>query len=169
MENLYTIQGSSRHAARILAVQLLYQMRQTQMTSEAVLQQFETWYVSEFLAQERKKTQPLALEFLKTLVTGVATEAATLKSEIDHHLTKGWTLDRLPLVLTIILELGIYEIRSGNVPGPILLNEYVEITKSFFIGEEFGFVNGLLDSALNAYRPIEDTHPGNPADDSSSN
>ncbi len=147
MESLYTIRGSFRHSARLVATQLLYQIYQTDEEVEEALRQFEGWYVTEFLSQEagEKRRRPLSIDLLKGLVRGVVATKSELRTDLKRCLAKGWTVDRLPLVLQIILELGIYELRKGDVPGPVVVNEYIEIAKEFFQGSEPAFVNGLLD------------------------
>lgn len=147
MESLYTIRGSARHAARLLAVQLLYQKEQTGQPVEEVFRHFEEWYVTVFQSRnaEKKKPQPLDLVLLRDLTQGAASQSEASKKVLARYLAQNWTLERLPLVLRLILELGIYELTENHVPRPIVISEYVNLTKSFFDGSEEAFVNGLLD------------------------
>lgn len=157
MDSLYTIRGSARHAARLVALQLLYQKEQTDTSAEEVLRHFEEWFVTDFQAQyaQAKKQPPLALDFMKELVLGVSSQSSVLQEVLARHLAHGWTLDRLPIVLKFLLELGIFELRVHQVPDPVVINEYVGLAKGFFQGPEETFVNGLLDAVSRENRTPE--------------
>jgi transcription antitermination factor NusB len=111
---------------------------------------FEDWYREEFIDRLKKKGDKpqkavIDIDFLKRLVEGTAKMQTRLDQWIHLHLNENWDFARMPLVLRYILELALYELTIEKTQKPIVLNEYLEITKDFFAGEEPAFVNSLLD------------------------
>lgn len=152
---IYTLKGTARRATRLIAVQILYQIRQSHTTPAGALAQFEESYGA-FCAEASATKDPNVLKrrnrrprvdvpFLRQLVLGVLGSQDEIRKILAQHMQDGWTVDRLPLVLLYILELAVYELKNETAPAPIIINEAIELTKEFFEGEEPGFVNGLLD------------------------
>lgn len=153
MEYRYTLGGSLRHAARLAAVQVLYQIEQTEIAADIAIDQFKNWYLIENAELDEdaaehhsKKHKPsVDMNFFTHLVNGVCNHSEELALKISEHLNHDWTVERLPSVLRIILKTAIYEMLYEDVPHPVVINEYIEITKDFFVESEVSFVNGLLD------------------------
>jgi N utilization substance protein B len=84
-------------------------------------------------------------EFANALFEGAAKEIAGLDEVIAKH-ADNWRLDRLAAIDRAILRLGIYELRHGETPHKVVINESVELAKKFSSEEASGFVNGILDT-----------------------
>lgn len=147
MDYLYTIKGSARHATRLIAIQILYQINQSKITQQEALDQFEFWYTHNFLQDQNSKHhyKKVDLTFLKQLINGVLETKHAFKSCLEKYMKAEWNIERLSLVLRCILELALYELLYKITPAPIVINEYVELSKDFFDGEEPAFTNGILD------------------------
>jgi N utilization substance protein B len=84
-------------------------------------------------------------EFANALFEGAAKEIASLDEFIVKY-AENWRLDRLAAIDRAILRLGIYELRQGDTPHKVVINESVDLAKKFSSEEAAGFVNGILDS-----------------------
>jgi N utilization substance protein B len=85
--------------------------------------------------------------FFAEVVRGVVQAQADIDQAIAKRLASGWRLDRIDATLRAILRAGAYELTlREDVPVEVAIDEYVEITKSFFEGPEPGFVNAALDA-----------------------
>jgi N utilization substance protein B len=84
-------------------------------------------------------------EFANSLFEGAAKEVAALDELIVKH-AKNWRFERLAAIDRAILRLGIHELRAGQTPFKVVLNEAVGLTKKFSSEESGAFVNGILDA-----------------------
>lgn len=146
MEPRYTISGSFRHAARLAAVQILYQIEQSESSSDIAMEQFESWLEKEFYEQEENKFKKrINIDLLRKIIFGISDNSEKIDAMISSLLIQGWEMERLPSVLKAILRAASYELMFEDTPKAVIINEYIEITKCFFIDNEVAFVNGLLD------------------------
>ena len=84
------------------------------------------------------------------LVEGVAEHAERIDELIDTH-AAGWSLDRLPDVDRAILRMAVYELLwADDVPGPVVIDEAVELAKALSTDDSPGFVNGVLGAVADA-------------------
>jgi N utilization substance protein B len=146
--------ASSRSAARLAAVQALYQMDMTGIDLTEVIAEFETHR----LGQEIEGCQYAAAEsaFFRDLVNGVVREQLEIDPLIDTQLAQGWRLTRVDSILRAILRGGAYEIlERSDVPARVIISEYVDIAHAFFAEEEPKVVNGILDGIARKARPNE--------------
>ncbi len=146
--------GSTRSAARLAAVQALYQMEMTDTTSAAALRdvQLREGAVSGDADTGVKVDEAM----LKDIVEGVTERREDLDRRIAGHLAEGWSFDRLEVVLRAILRAGAYEIvAKTDVPLRVAINEWVDLAHAFYAGKEPGFVNGVLDRIGREARPAE--------------
>jgi N utilization substance protein B len=94
--------------------------------------------------------EPLARadeSFFADLARGVVDNQREIDAAIGQRLAAGWRLERLDATVRAILRCAAFELRfRKEVPREVVINEYLEIAKSFFGGAEAGFVNGVLDS-----------------------
>ena len=137
---------SARRAARLAAVQALYQLDMSEGVAAAV--------VSEFVKHrlEPHADQPLFTD----IVGGVAARVVEVDDLIGGALVEGWTVQRLEMVLRAILRAGTYElVARPDVPPKVAISEYVEIAHAFFGGKEPGLVNGVLNRLAQERRPGE--------------
>ena len=91
---------------------------------------------------------------IKTL-KGVTKNQKDIDLNIKDNLI-GWSLSRIDSVSRAILRSALYELRECiDIPVKVIINEYIEISKSFFEGDEPNFINGILDKISKIYRPNE--------------
>jgi N utilization substance protein B len=146
--------AASRSAARLAAIQALYQMDMTSIDSPRVIAEFE----AHRLGQEIEGSQYCEAEaaFFRDLVEGVVREQLRIDPLIDRHLAEGWRLHRVDSILRAILRAGAYEILGrSDVPARVVISEYVDLAHAFFEGEEPKVVNGILDKLARVSRPQE--------------
>ena len=141
---------SSRHrrartVARLAAVQALYQMEIAGAGVEAVIREF-----SDHRFEGDLDGEPLAEAdeaFFADVVRGVVAGQADIDRGVTARLAENWKLERIDATLRAILRAGAWELsRRPDVPTEVVIDEYVEIAKSFFEGPEPGFINGALDA-----------------------
>lgn len=145
--------NQSRSAARLAAVQALYQMELSGATTADVIADFAAGKLPRATEASYSETEG-DLELFKTLVETAVERQATLDRAVARHLGKGWRLERLDAVARAILRSGAAELEQRtDIPVAVVIDEYVEIAKSFFDGPEPGFVNATLDAAVRDLRP----------------
>jgi len=131
------IDAEARRAARLAAVQALYQMELAGAGAEEVAEEFE---------MHRFGDTPTDAEFFKSIVEGVPLHQAEIDKAIANCLSQTWTLARVDSILRAILRAGGLElIARRDVPAKVVIDEYVGIAHDFFSGDEPGFVNAALD------------------------
>jgi transcription antitermination protein NusB len=137
----------ARSVARLAAVQALYQMEVSSAGVEAVIREFAE---HRFDRASDDGDAPLATAdeaFFADLVRGVVAHQKAVDAAVARKLASGWRLDRLDATARAILRAGAYELMErADVPTEVVIDEYVELAKSFFEGPEPGFVNGALDA-----------------------
>jgi N utilization substance protein B len=141
-----------RSVARLAAVQALYQMEVSGVGVEAVIREFSE---HRFDRDLEDMTMAAADEvFFADLVRGVVSHQGEVDKAIVKRLASGWKLERVDATARAILRGGAYELtHRPDVPVEVVINEYVELAKSFFEGPEPGFVNGALDAVAQDVRP----------------
>lgn len=142
----------SRSVARLAAVQALYQMEVSGAGVEAVIREFTDHRFDRDVEGETLASADEA--FFADLVRGVVREQKVIDAAIVKRLAQGWRLERLDATVRAILRAGVFELKHrSDVPTEVAIDEYVELTKSFFEGPEPGFVNGALDAVARDVRP----------------
>jgi N utilization substance protein B len=146
--------GQSRQArsvARLAAVQALYQMEVSSAGVEAVIREF-----GEHRFDRDVDDMSLAgadEAFFADLVRGVVAHQREVDAAVARRLAQNWRLERVDATVRAILRAGVYELtHRKDVPIEVVIDEYVELTKSFFEGAEPGFVNGALDGVAKDVR-----------------
>lgn len=146
--------GKSTSAARLAAVQGLYEIDLSGASVDSVLMDFvqERWtgrLADEELAPPDKKK-------FSALIQGVSAEGSRLDDMIKGALDKKQNFDRLDHLLRAILRAGAFEIfHQPKVPARVILNEYVDLTHAFYSEKEPALVNGILDRLAKIRRPDE--------------
>ena len=137
--------SQARSVARLAAVQALYQMEAGGAGVETVVAEFTDHRFERDIEGEVLATADEA--FFAEIVRGVVGEQTAIDRAVVRRLAANWKLDRLDATLRAILRAGAFELmRRPDVPIEVVIDEYLEITKSFFDGPEAGFVNGALDA-----------------------
>lgn len=90
--------------------------------------------------------------FANRLFEGAAKDVAALDELIAKH-TDNWRPERLAAIDRAILRLAIHELRAGETPPKVVLNEAVELAKKFSSDDSGPFVNGVLDACSKSLIP----------------
>jgi N utilization substance protein B len=134
----------ARSVARLAAVQALYQMEVSGVGSEAVVREFVDHRFDADMEGER--LAPADEAYFADIVRGAVAGQADIDRAVAGHLAQNWRLERIDATLRAILRAGAFELmRRPEAPIEVVIDEYVEIAKSFFEGPEPGFVNAALD------------------------
>ena len=146
--------SSKRAAARLAAVQALYQMDVAGTGINDILAQFESHWIGREVEGEQYNDADLAL--FRSILRGVLADQALLDVLVDEALQKGWPLARIESVLRAILRAGAYELQQrADVPARVVITEYTDIGGAFYGRDEVGMVNAVLDGIAHKLRPME--------------
>lgn len=138
----------ARHSGREAALQMLFQMEASGAGPDEAIELFWRAFGAD--------ADPESREYADACVRGVA----ETREEIDAHIAKAstnWRLERMTRVDRNVLRLGAWELaRRPDVPRAVILDEAVELAKSYGNDESGAFVNGVLDAVADAVgRPAE--------------
>ena len=146
-----TARSRSRSAARLAAIQALYQQEMEGTPVARLLKEFHDHRLGATIEDERY--HDAERDFFDDIVTGVEKRRLELDRLITGRLAEGWTLERLDRPMRAILRAGTYElIARPDVPVGSVISEYVDVAHAFYDKRESGFVNGLLDAIAKATR-----------------
>jgi N utilization substance protein B len=146
--------ANKRGAARLAAVQALYQMDISGTGLNDILAEFE----SHWLGREVEGAQYLPAEaaFFRDVVSGVVRDQRALDPQIDTALEQGWPLKRIEAVLRAALRAGLYELENRrDVPARVVVAEYADVAAAFVERDETGMVNAVLDQLARKHRADE--------------
>ncbi len=150
------------HAARLAAVQGLYQMDLTGARPPMVLFEFGLRGMTPELDTKDFQTPEMDRARFERLVRGVADQKDSLDSTLITALPPEWPLERLDSVMRAILRAGIFElIHMTEIPARVVIDEYVDIAHAFFGGKEPAMINGVLDHLAHELRVKEFNPPPN--------
>ena len=133
-----------RSVARLAAVQALYQMEHSGAGVEAVIREFTDHRFDRDIEGETLATADEG--YFAEIVRGAVSRQGEIDKAIAKKLAQGWKLQRIDATLRAIFRAGGYELLARTAPVEVVIDEYVEIAKSFFDGPEPGFVNAALDA-----------------------
>lgn len=146
-----TDRSKTRSAARLAAVQALYQMEMEGTPLALLLHEFHQHRLGATI--EDVTYHPAEAAFFDDVVAGVDARRAEIDALIASKLASGWTLERLDKPMRQILRAGSYELLArADVPTGSVISEYVDVAHAFYDKREAGFVNGLLDAIGKAVR-----------------
>jgi len=139
------VRSRSRSAARLAAVQALYQHDMEGTPIARLLHEFHEHRLGATIEDE--KYHEAEQDFFDDIVMGAEARQADIDALISGRLAEGWTLERLDRPMRSILRAGAYElIARADVPVATVITEYVDVAHAFYDKRESGFVNGLLDA-----------------------
>ncbi len=143
--------SQARSAARLAAVQALYQEAMEATPLPGLLDEFHRHRLGatiediEFAAAETA--------FFDDIVSGVVARGAEIDAQLSAKLAEGWRLERLDKTMLQILRAGAYElIARADVATATVIDEYLDVAHAFFDARETKFVNGVLDAVAKAVR-----------------
>jgi transcription antitermination protein NusB len=129
---------TGRSRAREVVLQVLYQDDLNPDANLAAVEEF---------VRERLKGNPQLIEFAQSLLSGVRRNRAEL-DEMLGRCAANWSLERMAVTDRNVIRLGAYEILYTQTPGPVVINEAVELAKRYGAKQSAQFVNGVLDRFL---------------------
>ncbi|MDF1779314.1 MAG: transcription antitermination factor NusB [Rhizobiaceae bacterium] len=136
--------ANQRGAARLAAVQALYQMDVGGTGVLEVVSEYEVHRLGKELDGELYRQADAA--WFRSIVSGVVEQQLTLDPLIRSSLTEDWPLSRLDSTLRAILRAGAYELANRmDVPVAVIVTEYVDIGRAFFDEDEPKLINAVLD------------------------
>jgi len=139
------VRSRSRSAARLAAVQALYQQEMEGTPLSRLLHEFHEHRLGATIEDEQY--YDAERDFFDDIVTGADARRSQIDGLISGRLAEGWTLERLDRPMRAILRAGAYElIARADVPVASVISEYVDVAHAFYDKRESGFVNGLLDA-----------------------
>jgi N utilization substance protein B len=141
-----------RSAARLYAVQALFQMEAADAGLETVLNEFEA---HRFGAEIDGATYGEAdIAHFRALLTAAVTHQARIDQLTDKALVVRWPIDRIDPTLRALFRAAGAELVATDTPPKVTITEYLDVAKAFYPdGKEAKFVNGVLDHMARAARP----------------
>ena len=141
----------SRSAARLAAVQALYQQEMEGTPVTRLIHEFHHHRLGATI--EGDTYAEAEQSFFDDLVAVTDARRDEIDELIANRLAEGWSLERLDKPMKAILRAGAYElIARPDVPVPTVINEYLDVADAFYDKREKGFVNGLLDAIAKSAR-----------------
>lgn len=141
---LHLSRGEKRSAARLAAVQALYQMDLTQKGVVEVLGEFEAHWIGREIEGDQYK--PAERGLFRDIIRGVMEHQIALDRAADRILSDGWPLKRVEALLRAVLRAGFFELaHAPDVPVKVVVSEYVDVASAFLDKEEVGMTNAVLD------------------------
>ena len=145
------VRSRSRSAARLAAVQALYQHEMEGTPLPGLLKEFHDHRLGAVIEDEQYLDAER--DFFDDIVTGTDARRGEIDLLIAGRLAEGWTLERLDRPMRAILRAGAYElIARADVPVASVISEYIDVAHAFYDKRESGFVNGLLDAVAKEAR-----------------
>ena len=146
--------ANRRGAARLAAVQALYQMDIAGTGLNDILAEFESHWIGREV--EGAQYLPAEAAFFRDVVSGVVREQRRLDPLVDQALAEGWPLKRIEAILRAVLRAGAYELgHRSDVPARVVVSEYVDVANAFVDKDETGMVNAVLDQIARQFRAGE--------------
>ncbi|MFA5970082.1 MAG: transcription antitermination factor NusB [Sphingomonas sp.] len=135
----------ARAAARLAAVQALYQHEMEKTAIAILLHEFHQHRLGGTIEEEQLAEADVL--FFDDIVKGTLARLAEIDTAVAARLASGWSLERLDKPMKAILRAGSYELMArADVPVAAVITEYVDVAHAFYDKREAGFVNGLLDA-----------------------
>ncbi|QZH75164.1 MAG: transcription antitermination factor NusB [Erythrobacter sp.] len=140
-----------RSAARLAAVQAIYQWHMEKTALSRLLNEFHQHRLGAEI--EDDQYAEAEVDFFDDVVAGVIARAEEIDAKLSEKLADGWTLARLDKTMLQILRCGTYELLArADVPVGTAISEYVDVAHAFFDEREAKFVNGVLDAVAKDVR-----------------
>jgi N utilization substance protein B len=147
--------SKSRAAARLAAVQALYQHEMEGTRLVQLLDEFHMHRLGGEIDPDLDNAQYAEAEvaFFDDVVKGTLARRGEIDALLSGKLAEGWKLDRLDKTMLQVLRAGAYELLArADVPTGSAISEYVDVAHAFFEPREAKFVNGVLDAVARTVR-----------------
>lgn len=143
-----------RSAARLFAVQALFQMEASGQDARAIAQEFQAHRFG--LPTDDLEMPEADITHFRKLVDNAVNWQARIDQMTDRGLVARWPIDRIDPVLRALFRAAGAELVVPGTPAKVVINEFVEVARAFFPeGREPGFVNAVLDHMAHEARPEE--------------
>ena len=144
--------------ARLLALQILYSENFDEKVQQEILfdEYIEKYKVGEIYSDMVQKDDAIIEpdeHFLKELLVTTQSNLENIDANIKQFLKSGWTIDKIDPVVKVILRLAVCELLFfGDIPHKVIIDQYVSLVSDFYINQEIGFVNAMLDALAKKIR-----------------
>ena len=143
-----------RSAARLAAVQALYQMDVAGKGLNEILAEFESHWIGGEI--DGVQYEDADIDLFRDILKGVLADQVAIDRDTDATLQQGWPLRRVEAVMRAILRAGLFELRGKpDVPARVVITEYVDVAAAFLGGDEVGMINAVLDRLARKARAKE--------------
>jgi N utilization substance protein B len=133
---------AARHRSRKRALQVLFEWDMRREPIErAIAHYYDTLHSEETQSDIQLKPD----KFMEELARGTVADAENIDKEIEAK-SAHWRLERMAVVDRNILRLAIYELGKKELPGPVVIDEALELARQFSGDESLSFINGVLDA-----------------------
>ena len=141
-----------RSAARLYAVQALFQMESSGQTVQTICREFETHrFGATYDEGEFIEGDP---DHFRAVVEKAVNWQAKIDQMTDRALVAAWPIDRIDPVIRALFRAAGAELVDMATPPKVAITEYVDVAKAFFPdGKEPKFVNAVLDHMAREARP----------------
>ena len=141
----------ARSAARLAAVQALYQRQMEATPMARLLDEFHQHRLGQEIEEDHYADAEVA--FFDDLVSGTSARLSEIDALLQERLAEGWSIERLDKTMLQILRAGAYELLArADVPVGTVISEYLDVAHAFFDQREAKFVNGVLDAVAKGVR-----------------
>ena len=141
-------------AARLAAVQALYQMDVASKGLNEIFAEFESFWMGQNVEGDQYEQGDAAL--FRDIVQGVVDEQRAIDRITDAALSSKWPLKRIEAVMRAVLRAGTYELRArADIPARVVIKEYVDVAAAFLAQDETGMINAVLDHLARELRQSE--------------
>jgi len=146
--------ANKRGSARLAAVQALYQMEIAGTELADVVAEFEAFRLGgEIDGVTYREADPA---FFREIVAGVVAYQRDIDPRVNTTLVEGWPLKRVDVTLREILRAGTFELlKRRDIPARVVIAEYLDVARAFFVEDEPKIVNGVLDKLARELRAAE--------------
>lgn len=132
----------NRTETRKVAFELVYSLEVQRVTGNEYEEQINLFLESKLIQEKEVK------EYVQDIVYGIKNNEAEILQQISQELSEKWELSRLSKVSIAILKLAIYEILYKKLPYKVVINEAIELAKSYGDDNAPSFINGVLASVV---------------------
>lgn len=150
--------SKARSAARLAAVQALYQQHMEGTALSRLLDEFHQHRLGRTIDEDAFDEAEYAdaeVPFFDDIVRGVDARRDEIDAMVAGRLAAGWSIARLDKAMLQVLRAGTYElIARADIPVAVAISEYVDVAKAFFDDGQAKFVNGILDAVAKDARSV---------------
>ena len=144
----------ARSAARLAAVQALYQAEVTGLPAKRLIREFVEHRLGE--AIDGEDVVEADRDLFAEIVEGTLSRQDEIDTLLASALMVGWPVDRLQSILRALLRAATWELLARpDVPARVVMTEYIDIAHAFFAEQEPRFANGVLDTLAHRLRTAE--------------